>query len=156
MEKGVTIKSLRCAYCTCMIIFHANLTSNAFPYPAKRDNVLLKPLSDQIIQLSAAKSVLYRQDVSRASPPGLRQRMSTVFNTKKSTLMPCTTAQTLSTRPQPCSTTRSRCRTTTTTRDSFTSTGYLHLIPYKAVITTIPRHLRITIHHRTRMTLIAC
>ena len=44
MERGATKKSPRFAYLTYRIIFHADLTSNVFPNPAKKVFVEPPPL----------------------------------------------------------------------------------------------------------------
>jgi len=157
MERFATKKSPRCAYSTCRIIFHANLTSNVFPNLAKKVFVEQPPLKFQKNQQSEARSRRFRLDAFRVSPPRSRQRQSTASNTGKRTRTPDTNAQTFRTRLPSCSTTRRRCRTTTATLGTLTTTRSqpLRNTPTIAMVLlhtpTIARHLRITTHH-IRMT----
>ena len=136
---------------------HANLTSSVFLYPVKKVFALLQSLPNKKTQQSETISRQFRRDVSRASPPRSRQPQSTVSNTGKSTLTPCTSARTFTTRPPSYSTTRRRCRITTATRGMLTTTGSQPLRHTKTIAAAIlltsiiTNHLRITI----RMTAIA-
>jgi hypothetical protein len=155
MERYATKKSPRCAYSTCRIIFHANLTSNVFPNLAKKVFVEQAPLKFQKNQQSEARSRQFRLGACRASPPRSRQPQSTASNTGKRIRTPDTNVRTFRTRLPSCSTTRRRCRTTTATRVTLITTGSQPLKNTPTIasvpLPTIPRHHRITTHH-IRMT----